>query len=84
MNDKYIRTKILNEKLRKAAFMRKVICISTRLKIENQIIPGNTYYMDTASIWKDSDSDEYAIFYADKAGNKKIGNLLVSHFKIEE
>lgn len=84
MNDKYIRTKMLNEKLRKEAFMRKVICINTRPKIENQIIPGNTYYMDTSSIWKDSDSDEYAMFYADKAGNKRIGNLLVSHFKIEE
>ena len=40
--------------------------------------------MDAASIWKDSDGDEYAIFYADKAGHKKIGKLLVSHFKIEE
>lgn len=50
----------------------------------NQIIPGNTYYMDISSIWKDTDGDEYAMFYADKAGNKKIGNLLVSHFKIEE
>lgn len=84
MNDKYIRTKILNEKLRKVAFMRKVICISTRPNIAFGIVPGNTYYMDTSSIWKDSDGNEYAIFYADKAGNKKIGKLLVSHFKIEE
>lgn len=40
--------------------------------------------MNTSSIWKDFGGDEYAMFYTDKAGNKKIGNLLVSHFKIEE
>lgn len=84
MDYEYMIAKMINEKLKRAAFTRKVICISTRLKIENQIIPGNTYYMDTASIWKDFDGDEYAMFYADKAGHKKIGFLLVSHFKIEE
>lgn len=82
--NKYMIAKMLNEKLKRAAFTRKVICISPRPKITNQIIPSNTYYMDTASIWKDSDGDEYAMFYADEDGNKKIGNLLVSHFKIKE
>ena len=49
-----------------------------------QIEVGKVYYMDEETKWKDEDGDEYAIFYSDKNGEDKIGNLLLSHFCIME
>lgn len=64
--------------------MKKVKCISKREFMPKQIEIGKIYYMDENSKWKDTDGDEYAMFYLDKKGENKIGNLLLSHFCMME
>nr|DAZ61475.1 MAG TPA: hypothetical protein [Caudoviricetes sp.] len=64
--------------------MKKVRCISIRKFMPKQIEVGKIYYMDEKTKWKDEDGDEYAVFYSDKNGEDKIGNLLLSHFCMME
>lgn len=64
--------------------MKKVKCISIRPMMPKQVEVNMIYYMDETTKWKDGEGDEYAVFYADKSGDNKIGNLLLSHFYILE
>lgn len=64
--------------------MKKVKCISIRPMMPKQVEVNKIYYMDETTKWKDDEGDEYAVFYADKSGDNKIGNLLLSHFCILE
>lgn len=64
--------------------MKKVKCVSIREFMPKQIEVGKIYYMDEKIKWKDGDGDEYAVFYSDKNGEDKIGNLLLSHFCMME
>lgn len=64
--------------------MKKVKCVSIREFMPKQIEVWKIYYMDEKTKWKDGDGDEYAVFYSDKNGEDKIGNLLLSHFCMME
>lgn len=54
-----------------------VKCISSRDNT-NQIVVGNLYVLDRATIYIDSDGDAFGVIY-DKNMNR-IGNLLLKHF----
>lgn len=64
--------------------MKTVRCINIRPYMPNQVEVGKTYYMDETTIWCDTDGDEYAAIYKDELKHNKIGNLLLSHFCIED
>lgn len=64
--------------------MRKVKCISIRPLMPKQVEVGNIYYMDETTRWSDNEGDMYATIYADESKKHKIGNLLLSHFRIVE
>lgn len=61
--------------------MQEVICINVRNLFQNQIEVGKTYYLETSSVYGDSDGDWYGKIYADKDKEKYIGDLKLSHFK---
>ena len=60
--------------------MKLVKCISERESMPEQIIVGNSYWMDETTKKKDLDGDEYAQIYKDKLKQNKVGCMLCKHF----
>ncbi len=65
--------------------MKLVKCINERTIYPGQLSVGTRYWMDEDSVWRDSDGDEYAIFYTFHIPDPKykIGQFKTSHFEIE-
>ena len=60
--------------------MQKVICIS-ECKYHRGIKIGEVYFIDTSSIYGDSDGDWYAEVSKDKSMTVYIGRVNLKHFK---
>ena len=61
--------------------MELVRCVSERELMPEQTTVGKKYWIDSSTIWKDIDGDEYAFVYLDEAKRHEIGELKINHFE---
>lgn len=64
--------------------MKRIKCVRERNIAGNCLVVGKYYYMDETTKYTDMDGDEYAKIYVDNKKEKYIGNLLLSHFCLQE
>lgn len=61
--------------------MKLVRCISERVTNQGQIVAGKYYYIDTTTMYKDTEGDEYVEVYDDEKKESFIGRMNTNHFE---